>query len=132
MTLIRTATGKAFKTVKFTGFSFVWPVAFTPDSKTAYIVNDAWSGTVFPIQTRTGHLGRPIHVGHANTTLSKIKVSQLIAGVAFTPDGRFLYIGTKGGMLIPVRISTSKRGKAIHIRGLINTFVIAPSAKLGS
>jgi YVTN family beta-propeller protein len=285
VSLIRTATGKAYKAVKFTGFAFVWPVAITPNSKTAYVVNDAWRGTVFPIQIRTGHLGSPIHVGHdpqgmaitpdgrtlyvtneesgtvtpirtatntalqpirvgrmpgaivitpdgktayvdsettdavtpirvatntalkpikagrpagfpdpqsmvitpsgktiyrlsaggvtpitvatnrarkkipvdslsdelaitpdgrmvyaidalygvltpirtaTNTALPKIRFGQLLAGVAFTPDSRFMYVGTKGGLLVPVRISTGKRGKAIRLRGFMNTLAIAP------
>jgi len=285
VSLIAAATGKAYRAVKFTGFAFVWPVAFTPDSKTAYVVNDAWAGTVFPIQLSTGHLGRPIDVGHdpqgmaitpdgktlyvtneesgtvtpvrtatnrtlrpirvgrmpgaiaitpdgetayvdsettdavtpirvatntalkpikagrpagfpdpqsivitpdgktvdrldlggvtpisvaanrprkeihveplsdrlamtpdgkivdaidllygvvtpirtaTNAALPKIRISQPIAAVAFTPDSRFIYIGTMGGLLIPVRISTGKRGRAIRLPGIMNTFAIAP------
>jgi hypothetical protein len=52
-----------FKTVKFTGFPFA-PIVFSRDSRTAYVANDAWSGTVIPLRTRTGRLGPPIRVGH--------------------------------------------------------------------
>jgi DNA-binding beta-propeller fold protein YncE len=153
VTLIHTATGKAFKTVRFTGFPWPGPVLTTRDSRTAYIANDAWSGTVIPLRTRTGRLGPPIRVGHdpvamaitpdgktayvldtggvtpirtaTGTALRAISLGRsLFGGVAFTPDSRFIYVAS-GGLLIPVRTATGKRGQAIGVSEFIETFAIA-------
>lgn len=118
VTLIHTATGKAFKTVKFIGFSFESPVAFTPDSKTAYIVNDARLGAVIPIRIRTGHLGRPIRVGHDP------------GAMAITPNGNTLYVANEGsGTVTPIRTATDTTLRPIRVGAMPGAIAITPDGK---
>src|SRR5258708_23976510 len=83
VTLIHTATGKAFTTVKFTGFPWPAPIMFTPDSRTPYIANDVWSGTVIPVRTPTRRLGSPILARHNPDA------------IAITPDGNTPYVANR-------------------------------------
>ncbi len=86
-----------------------------PDGKTAYVLDE---GAVTPITT-------------TNRAMPEIKLGGVpLAGVAFTPDSRYLYVATKRA-LIPVRTATSRRGKAVPLLGISN-FAIAAPASLGS
>jgi YVTN family beta-propeller protein len=66
VTPVSTATNTAGKKIPLTGlFS---NIAITPNGRTAYIVNDVFEpgdtpGTVIPLHTATGKVGRPIPVG---------------------------------------------------------------------
>lgn len=92
--LIHTATGKAYKTVRFTGFAFV-PVVLSPDSTTAYIATSLGPDTVIPIRLRTGRLGR------------RIRVRRDPEAMAITPDGRTLYVASDAaGTVTPIRTAT--------------------------
>ncbi len=104
VTLIHTATGKAFTTVKFTGFPWPAPIMFTPDSRTAYIANDVWSGTVIPVRTRTGRLGSPIRVGHNPEAM------------AITPDGKTAYVTSETTATVtPIRTATNTALRPIRV-----------------
>jgi YVTN family beta-propeller protein len=51
------------------GRTLPFPIAITPDGKTAYVVS--WqAGTVTPIATTTNKPGRPIHVGQGAFTIA--------------------------------------------------------------
>lgn len=118
VTLIHATTGKAFRAFDFTGFPFVWPVAFTSGGKTAYIVNDSRSGTVIPIQIRTGYLGPPIHVGHNP------------GGMAITPDGKTLYVANEhSGTVTPIQTATNATLRPIRVGRMPGAIVITPDGK---
>jgi YVTN family beta-propeller protein len=118
ITLIHTATGKAFKTVKFTGFPWPAPIVFSRDSRTAYIANDAWSGTVIPLRTRTGRLGPPIRVGHDPVAM------------AITPDGKTVYVANEhSGTVTPIRTATDTALRPIRVGGMPGAVAITPDGK---
>jgi len=118
VTLIHTATGKAFTTVKFTGFPWPAPIMFTPDSRTAYIANDVWSGTVIPVRTRTGRLGSPIRVGHNPEAM------------AITPDGKTLYVANEhSGTVTPIRTATGAALRPIRVGQMPGAIAITPDGK---
>jgi hyaluronoglucosaminidase len=118
VTLIHTATGKAFKTVKFTGFPWPAPVLITRDSRTAYIANDAWSGTVIPLRTRTGRLGPPIRVGHDPVAM------------AITPDGRTVYVANEhSGTVTPIRTAAGAALRPIRVGRMPGAIAITPDGK---
>jgi YVTN family beta-propeller protein len=75
-------------------------VAFTPDSKTAYV---AGTTAVTPIDVATGRPGTPIQVSNAAWA------------IAITPDGRTAYTANYGdGTVTPINLATGCTGTAIR------------------
>jgi YVTN family beta-propeller protein len=115
--LIHTATGRAFKTVRFTGFPFV-PVVLSPDSKTAYIATSLGPDTVIPVRLRTGRLGRRIHVRRDPEAM------------AITPDGRTLYVASDAsGTVTPIRTATWTALRPIRVGKQPGAIAVTPDGK---
>ncbi|MBK6993679.1 MAG: hypothetical protein IPH31_01645 [Lewinellaceae bacterium] len=61
-------------------------VTFSPDSK-KYIRFNAWNGlNIFDFDASTGDLYNPVHIDFSNDTINSI------AGVAVSPNSRYLYV----------------------------------------
>jgi DNA-binding beta-propeller fold protein YncE len=103
---IRTATNKAGKPIKVG----IGPaqIAFTPDSKKAYVTNDGigerLGNTVTPISTATGKAGKPIKVG------------QFPEAIAITPNSKTAYVSNNiSGTVTPINTPNNKALKAIKV-----------------
>jgi YVTN family beta-propeller protein len=115
--LIHTATGKAFKTVRFAGFPIV-PVVLSPDSKTAYIATSLGPDTVMSLHLRTGRLGRRIHVRRDPEAM------------AITPDGRTLYVASDtSGTVTPIRTATWTALRPIRAGQQPGAVAVTPDGK---
>ena len=79
-------------------------MAFTPDGKTAYVLNTV--GAVIPVSTATNRAGNPIHVGHSRLGGP--------AFIAITPDGKTAYVLPGAHSVIPVSTATNTAGRPIQ------------------
>ena len=101
VTPINIATNTAQKPIMVGGE--VEAIAVTPNSKTAYAVNDV-SNIVTPINTATNTAGKPIAVGEEPTR------------IAITPNGNTAYVTNYASETVtPINTTTNTAGKAIHI-----------------
>jgi DNA-binding beta-propeller fold protein YncE len=117
ITPINLTTNKPGKPIQV-GFSTVGPIAFTPDGKTAYVVNPVHKhpSTVIPINTSTGTTGKPIRVGPGAEQ------------IAFTPDGKTAYVAGMG-TVTPVSTTTDRPGPPISIRCCAVSIGITPDGR---
>jgi DNA-binding beta-propeller fold protein YncE len=117
-----TATDTAGKMIKVNGF--VYAVAVTPDSTTAYAASEprqkptatctGQTGVVTPISTATNLAGHPFRVACDPYA------------VAVTPDGKTLWVGSQH-WVTPISTATDKPGKPITFRGGLVAIVIGPT-----
>jgi hyaluronoglucosaminidase len=85
-------------------------IAFSPDGKTAYVVN---STTVTPINVATGTAGPYIRVGTDPNE------------VVFAPDGKTAYVD--GSEIVPIDVATGMAEAAIAVKA--NALAITPDGK---
>jgi DNA-binding beta-propeller fold protein YncE len=121
---IRVATGTALRPITFSHHFIPLELAVTPDGKSAYVSGAVMGGdTVVPINLATGTALRPIKAGISP------------GPIAITPDGRTMYVGADGSFVTgerapstvtPVRIATSKPGRAIKVIGPPEQIVFSP------
>jgi DNA-binding beta-propeller fold protein YncE len=124
---ISTATNKAGKPVevgKGPDNTFgTGAIVFTPDGKTAYVLN--WAGTVIPVSTATNRAGKPIPVGRGNRYFGP-------QFIAITPNGKTVYVANdRTNKVIPISTATNTAGHAIKIGShhFINQIAITPDGK---
>ena len=114
---IRTATNTPGRAIRVRGGAIT--IAFTPDSKIAYVGD---GGTVTPISTATNRAGKPIRVG-----LPVVEV------MAVTPDGKTVYVthyeGRATDTIVPISTATNKPGSPIHIGSGADALAITPHGK---
>ena len=74
-------------------------IAFTPDGKTAYVVNETTVGAVTPISVATGKAGLPIRVGAWPD------------GIAISPDGKTAYVtNIDSDSVTPISTANNRAG----------------------
>jgi DNA-binding beta-propeller fold protein YncE len=87
-----------------------------PAASTVYTVYVAIFGPpadrdgLVPISTATNTPSKPIHV-------------RGMSGVAITPDGKTIYVGT-GDTVIPISTATNTPGRPIHFRAEVSTIAV--------
>jgi DNA-binding beta-propeller fold protein YncE len=91
-------------------------IAFTPDGKTAYVVN--FNDSVTPISTATGTPGKPIPVG-GSPRFGDPHRGNPVGQIAITPDGKTAYVAF-GSDVTPINTATGTPGKTIHVGGQLN------------
>ena len=123
VTPFTTATGTPGKLIKIDGF--VYAIAVTPDSKTAYVSSQpatkpepagctGQTGEVTPISTATNVPGRPIRVDCGPYFL------------AITPDGKTVWVASGERTVTPIATATNTLGKPIKFRGAIKAIAVSP------
>jgi DNA-binding beta-propeller fold protein YncE len=119
LTPISTATNTPGKPIHISGGMSADTIAFTPDSKTAYI---GGHGTVTPVSTATNTAGKPIRTG-----LPVVEV------MAMTPDGKTLYVtnyeGRPTDRIVPISTATNRAGPPIHVANPADALAITPDGK---
>jgi len=118
-----TATDRPGKLIKIGGF--VYAIAVTPDSSTAYVASEpstkpappgctGRTGEVTPISTATNAPGTPIRVGCDPYFL------------AITPDGKTVWVANGERTITPIATATNTPGKPIKFRGFIRAIAVSP------
>ena len=112
VTPITVATGRPGKPITVPGGPTLIAIAISPNGQTAYVLADPpgkgklpvpeGDGFVVPIATATNDPGKPIKVG------------ALPSGLAFTPDGKTLYVpDSNSNAVTPIDTATSTAGHPI-------------------
>lgn len=94
-------------------------IAITPNGRTVW-VSSSENGTITPISTTSGKVGKPISVGAYPTSL------------AVTPDGTTLWVAnSEDDDVAPVDLATLKVGKKVRLGGAPIDLSINPSGTYG-
>jgi DNA-binding beta-propeller fold protein YncE len=117
VTPVSTATNTPGRT--FSAGSHADLLAFAPDGRTVYVVNDA-ATSVTPISARTGKAGKPIALHEIHGA----------AGMVITPDGKTLYLASfYANRVTPISLATNTVGKPMNVPGAPLNIVITPDGR---
>jgi YVTN family beta-propeller protein len=122
ITPIRVATGKAGRPVRV-GLD-PGPLVVSPDSKTVYAGTMGFSsqmdnGNVTVIGGRADRIRRIVRLG------TRSPVSMVLAAA-----GQILYVGTDNGVLVPIRVSARRPGRAIRLGGFPQALVTSSRGRM--
>jgi YVTN family beta-propeller protein len=118
VTPINTATNRAGSRIK------VGPrpdgIAFSPNGKTAYVLNDSIRDSITPIDVATSKPGKTIFLGDLDE----------LGMIAADPNGKTLYFLDKViDTVTPIQVQTGTVGKPIPLPRGAGTMVITPDGK---
>jgi len=85
-------------------------IVITPDGKTAYVLDDAYSNgisIVTPVNLATGRAGKTIDLANVGTIEP--------ATMAMTPDGKTIYVLGEAGTVVAISTATNSIEKTVNV-----------------